>query len=448
MTPCPYVLKVPRVCRSVASLPHPLVCGVEAIKDALDQMPTGAWDGLEPATIAQLSEELLRIEARVKAQQVAAARVLDASGFAKSQGASSTGAMLAGAFGGDRRAGDQMVFMGKALESASRTEDALARGEIGPSQAAIIASAIGDLSEETTPEQKQACEDTLIGDAGRFSLKDLRSRSRRITDQFKPAPEVDQIENQTLERQEKDAWRRSEFWMVDNRDGTHRGGFVIPDAQADMLRTAIEAISAPRRDHLHDRTPAAESYYDKDLEHRHRLGMGLAELAGHLPGDKLPGKGGLGATLMVRFDYDTLVRGIKPATLSTGTRISAGQARQMACRLGMIPQVFNGKSLPLDHGHEQRVFTKAQKQALDNRDGGCTFPSCDRPPEWCEAHHWRTRWADGSDTTLDDGVLICPFHHRTIHDHGWAIRMSPVDGHPEYQAPGTDTWKRNHRWRP
>jgi hypothetical protein len=197
----------------LVSLPHPLVCGVAAIKDALDQMPTGAWDGLEPSTIAQLSEELLRIEARVKAQQLAAARVLDASGFAKAQGASSTGAMLAGSFGGDRRAGDQMVFMGKALQGASRTEDALARGEIGPSQAAIIATAVGDLPDDTTPEQKQACEDTLIGDAGRFSLKDLRSRSKRIADQFKPTPEVDQIENQTLERQEKAAWRRSEFWM-------------------------------------------------------------------------------------------------------------------------------------------------------------------------------------------------------------------------------------------
>ena len=139
----------------------------------------------------------MRVEARVKAQQVAAARVLDASGLAKSRGASSTGAMLAGAFGGDKRAGDQMVHMGKALETASRTEDALARGEIGPSQAAIIAGAVANLPDDTTPEQKQACEDTLIGDAGRFNLKDLRSRSMRITDQFKPAPEVDQIENQT-----------------------------------------------------------------------------------------------------------------------------------------------------------------------------------------------------------------------------------------------------------
>jgi hypothetical protein len=436
----------------LASLPHPLVVAVEQIEGALDRMPLGAWAGLEPVEVRGLVERLMRAEARVKAQQLAGARVLDASGLAKAEGASSTGAMLAGSFGGDRKAGDQMVFMGKVLESATRTEDALARGEIGPSQAAIIAAAVVDLPPETTDTQREACEDTLIGDAGKYSLKDLRSRSKRITDQFKPAPEVDQIENQTLERQEKDAWRRSEFWMVNDGDGTCRGGFRMPEAQADQLMAAVQVISAPKRDHLHQDTPAAESYYDNDLEYRHRLGMGFAELAGHLPGDKLPGKGGLGATLIVRLDHDTLVNGIKAATLSTGTRISAKEVRLMACNAGIIPQVFNGKPLPLDHGHEQRLFTKTQKQGQEARDGGCTFPGCDKPPEQCEAHHWRIRWADGGETKLDDGVLICPFHHRTIHDSaghdGWAIRMSPVDGYPEYRAPGSDTWKRNHRWRP
>jgi len=57
------------------------------------------------------------------------------------------------------------------------------------------------------------------------------------------------------------------------------------------------------------------------------------------------------------------------------------------------------------------------------------------------------RWADGGETHLDDGVLICPFHHRTVHD-GWAIRLSPIDGYPEYRAPAKILWQRNHRWRP
>ncbi|KRC64892.1 hypothetical protein ASE12_09040 [Aeromicrobium sp. Root236] len=425
-----------------------MVGAVEQIEDALDGMPVQGWSGLEPALLRDCAERLMRVEARVKAQLMAVTRALDTTGLAKASGATSTGAMLAGSFGGDRRAADALVNQSKDLDAAPATGQALARGDIGTAQAAIIAAAVAGLPDDTAPEQKQACEDTLIGDAARFTLKDLRNRATRITDQLKPSPEVDQIENQTLQAREKRAWRRSEFWMTSDGDGTCRGGFRIPEAQADTLRTAIEAISAPRRDHLHDDTPGAESYYDRDLEHRHRLGMGFAELCDHLPTDKLPGKGGLSATLIVRFDYDTLIRGIKPATLSTGTRISAGQARHMACNAGIIPQVFNGRSLPLDHGHEQRLFTKAQKQALANRDGGCTFPGCDRPPEWCEAHHWRTRWADGSETALADGVLICPFHHRTIHDNAWTIRMSPVDGHPEYRPPGSQTWKRHHRWRP
>ena len=185
----------------VASLPHPLVAAVEQIEGALDGMPVGGWSGLEPAALRDSAERLMRVEARVKAQLMAVTRALDETGLAKASGATSTGAMLAGSFGGDRRAADGLVNRAKELDAAPATGQALARGDIGTAQAAIIAAAVGDLPDDTTPEQKQACEDTLIGDAGRLSLKDLRSRATRITDQFKPEPEVDEIENRTLEDQ-------------------------------------------------------------------------------------------------------------------------------------------------------------------------------------------------------------------------------------------------------
>ena len=97
----------------VASLPHPLVGAVEQIECALDRMPVGGWSGLKPVEVRGLVERLMRVEARVKAQQVAGSRVLDASGLAKASGASSTGAMLAGSFGGDRRSGDHLVSHGQ-----------------------------------------------------------------------------------------------------------------------------------------------------------------------------------------------------------------------------------------------------------------------------------------------------------------------------------------------
>lgn len=443
---------------SVDQLPHPLAGGVAAIECALDRMPIGAWDGLEPSEVKSLVERLMRVEARVKAHQMAGARVLEKTDVAKKEGARSTGAMLAGAFGGDQSAGDRAVKAARTLEASPATEEALAAGDLSQPQADIIASAIKGLPDNTTPQDKQTCEDTLIGDAAKYSLKDLKSRSKRITDQFKPEPEVDKIENDNLEDTEKKAWAKSDFWTRPNGDGTTTGGFTLPDAQADMLTAAVKAVSAPRRDHLRDHPGAApkganetgdtgSSIYDRELTFRNRLGMGFAEVCSRLPGHLLPGRSGLGATLLVKLDLATLVDGIKAATLSSGTRISASQARLMACSLGIIPQVFNGKSVPVDHGHEQRLFTKAQKQDLVPRDGGCTAPGCDRPPEECEGHHWRMRWAHGSSTTLDDGLLICPFHHRQAHQDHWQARLGP-DGHIQWKRPGDITWQQNHRWRP
>jgi hypothetical protein len=428
----------------VSSMPHPLVRGVAELHAVLDSMPIGGWDGLESTVVRELAKELSRIVARVSAHQIGAARALEESGAAAAAGATSTGAMLADGFGGDRAAGDRMVRTGKALRAATATEEALSNGDISSTQAEVIAGALATLPDDTTEDDRRACEDTLIGDAPRYTMRDFRRRSRRLADAIAPAPEVDAHENTQLENREKAARARSEFWMSDNHDGTVRGGFTIPEHAAEMLRNAIEAISAPRRDHLHD----ADSMFDRDMDHRHRLGLGFAELCEHLPTDGLPAHGGVGATLLVRFDYDTLARGVAAATLSTGTRLSASATRKLACRLGIIPEVFDGESLPLDHGREKRLFTKAQRQAMETRDGGCVFPGCDRPPSWCETHHANQPFSHGGATNLNDGVLICPRHHHIVHTDGWEMRFHPHDGTPEVRSPGTVNWQRNNRWRP
>ncbi len=70
----------------VVSLPHPLVGAVEQIEGALDAYAVAGvgWSGA--GTLRQSAERLMRVEARVKAQQMAATRALDASGFAKASG--------------------------------------------------------------------------------------------------------------------------------------------------------------------------------------------------------------------------------------------------------------------------------------------------------------------------------------------------------------------------
>ena len=105
-------------------------------------------------------------------------------------------------------------------------------------------------------------------------------------------------------------------------------------------------------------------------------------------------------------------------TLDTGTEVSAGQVRRLACEAGIIPVVLGGESEPLDVGRERRLHTKAQRIAMAVRDGGCVAEGCDRPAAWTQAHHL-TPWEDGGHTTVADGVLGCDYHHHLLHSTKW-----------------------------
>jgi hypothetical protein len=81
-----------------------------------------------------------------------------------------------------------------------------------------------------------------------------------------------------------------------------------------------------------------------------------------------------------------------------------------------------------------RVFTHWQRKAIGARDGGCIIPGCCIRAAWCEVHHVIDH-AKGGPTAVDNGVLLCWHHHRTIETSGWEIRM--VDGVPRVRPP---TW--------
>lgn len=75
----------------------------------LDSIGLDTYANLAVSEQVAACETLARIEARVKAHQLAAARAADESSAPKSVGATSTGAMLANSFGGDPAAGSRLV---------------------------------------------------------------------------------------------------------------------------------------------------------------------------------------------------------------------------------------------------------------------------------------------------------------------------------------------------
>ena len=148
---------------------------------------------------------------------------------------------------------------------------------------------------------------------------------------------------------------------------------------------------------------------------------------------ELPANGGDRPQLALTMRFADLREQTGPATLDTGDRLTATQARRLACDAHLLPAVLGTHGQVLDVGQSRRLITGALRRALVLRDGGCAFPGCDRPPRWTDGHHIRS-WLDGGPTSLDNSVLLCRHHHRLIHHSTWTVRLAP-DGLPEFIPP-------------
>jgi uncharacterized protein DUF222/HNH endonuclease len=112
------------------------------------------------------------------------------------------------------------------------------------------------------------------------------------------------------------------------------------------------------------------------------------------------------------------------ARLDDGPEIPDSTAERLACdaRVQLLLDDRRGNRLYL--GRIRRLATPAQIAALTVRDGDvCQFPGCTHTRH-LHAHHVRS-WLRGGSTDIDNLVLICGFHHRLIHDHGYRIHRLP-----------------------
>jgi hypothetical protein len=166
---------------------------------------------------------------------------------------------------------------------------------------------------------------------------------------------------------------------------------------------------------------------DPDLPTPVRHGIAFTQLLESVQAKDLPRTGGCGATIVVSMTLDQLLAKLDAAevcTLDTGGRVSATEARRLACSAGIIPMVLGGRGQVLDVGRKRRLHTDAMRVALGVRDRGCTAVDCEVPPGLCHAHH-DNPWSQGGHTNVKTGRLICPHHHRRIHDPRYQTKHLP-----------------------
>lgn len=414
---------------------HPLLRCLATVDAALDDVaaldPTFLPTGDKSRALLAVDRELSRLEG-LRLELLAAS-----SDVAADAGARSAGVWLAAESRTGAPSGVRDQRLAEAMTRWPELLAALRDGVVNPAQAAVIVRALEALPSGLDAELAAKACAQLVADAGHFGPRELRVLGRRVLEVV--APEVAEAQEAALlavEEQRARAETRVSFRP--RGDGVTDIYARVPDHVADRLRVYLDSFTAPRRRHLDASGDDAEGSPLGDLDVLslpRRRGEAFCALLEHIPADGLPVHGGTATSVVVTLDFETLRSGLGAAELSTGGRITATEARRLACTATLIPAVLGGAGEVLDLGRSRRLFSPAQRKALGIRDRICRAEDCDIPAAWCEAHHAAKPWAEGGRTDLADGVLLCPFHHHRAHDDRWHATRQ-INGDVRY-APRT-----------
>ncbi|UAL28622.1 HNH endonuclease [Nocardioides rotundus] len=410
---------------------HPVAAAVARIETELTQAAGVPVWSMGAGEAGEVLEALTRARAQTDALLLRVLRHADSVETGLASGATSTTNWWAHRMRMVRRDAHALRRLATQVEAHPEVAEALESGRILTDQARAITDALEQVPEDAEPWVLPAATERMLDLAADHDAKDLRVLGRRLLEVIDPAT-ADAEEARRLEAEERAARERVGFGIRDSGDGTMRGWFTLPVAQGEMLRRQVHAIAWSK--HTHPTTTVAEQTnaaaadadavdgaVDPVQAQRHRplsrtgLGEAFCELIESRPADTLPTSGGISATVVVTMELDTLLGGLKAASLDTGSKITAGQARRLACEAGIIPIVLGGPSVVLDMGRRRRFHTPAQRIAMGVRDGGCSAAGCDMPADKCQAHH-ETPWSKGGSTSVKDGRFYCPSHHQMIHD--------------------------------
>ena len=396
---------------------HPVLACADAIEVALKDAADAQVVFMDPADKRSALMRLARLEARLAALKL---RLMAASDdVALAEGARDVAALMTHHTRGDYGASRRDLALAEALDRrwSAVWPRGLGAGDLNVAQAQVITRALDELpSEKVSAEVLRDAEAHLVAQAAEFGPRELRVLGRRILDIV--APEIgEQHEAEQLAAEERRAERRTSLVSKRLGDGTTRITINVPGRRRQPgWHTYLEAFTSPRHQRCGegDRIPVDR-----------KRGQAFCALLEAVDPKRLPVHGGDATTLIVTVTLDALRKELGTAELGPADKLTAGEARRLACTAQIIPAVLGGQSEVLDLGRSSRLFKPAQRKAMIIRDRECRAEGCTIPAAWCEAHHWGRPWAKGGRTDLNDGVLLCSWHHHRAHDNTYDSSRMP-----------------------
>ncbi|GAA1426553.1 hypothetical protein GCM10009640_27980 [Agrococcus citreus] len=231
--------------------------------------------------------------------------------------------------------------------------------------------------------------------------------------------------------------------MWQRRDGMWRTEMLSPPEDGSALKSLLDAYTGPRvRVGFRDEDEAARAGDDEPSiddrspdQKRHDVVVGLARA--HAASGDAPVAGGEAPVLVLTGTIEAYTAYLEALrhpqrTLTiehTGDLVPIETIERLLCETKLQHVVVNSCQHTLALGLTERLFNRAIRRALAARDKGCRVPGCGMPVAWCEAHHI-VPWQLGGATDLDNGILVCSYHHHEIHAGRLRVeRAGPERGH-------------------
>ena len=403
----------------------------------LDQLLDAEYYKLPGGDLLTAARTVEHLARQVYAVQVAVAGEIDLAHLAHTHGQPSTAALLRHALSigpGDARnrvrtahtvLPQDAISGGEIPPTLPELGNALRAGAVGAEQACIVVKTMSRIPTDLEPGIRGDAETTLVGHAQHMDPIHLGRVAEKLLDTLDPDGDFeprDPADHAELTLGPRDA-RTGLTGITGRLDDLTVAAFIAA--------TDPHAAPHPDTDGIKDPRSAA-------TRRAHALST---VLDGYLTAAAGPTQAGERPHITMTMPYDTLTGRLGQATLdATGTTIGPAQARRLLCDCTIIPAVLGATSEPLDIGRATRIWPTGLRRAITLRDKGCVFPGCDRPARWSDLHHIQF-WINGGPTSLNNGAVLCGYHHTLIHQGDWTIRMGN-DGHPDVIPP---TWIDPHQ---
>ena len=267
----------------------------------------------------------------------------------------------------------RLVAMARRLSELPETAAALEAGELSEDQVAVVcrhAPAYAD------------------GEVATLARQATVSQLTRTLARYTWAPEPDRHEEETPEEPEA---RRVSFGTTE--EGTWRLSALLPPDEGTLVERALDA---------------ARQELGQDEGDQHTWADALVGMADR----------SLSAAARPASDRHLVVLHLRGgedgphADLHLGPPLPPALRRMVGCDARVRPVVEVG-GVPLSVGRTQRIVPERTRMVIEERDGTCRVPGCERR-RWLQVHHIH-HWEDGGPTDTANLVALCSRHHRLHH---------------------------------